>query len=77
MLTCLYLSQDECLWNPRPDGRGSSREFLLKKTKWTGLARLDMYQKTESAIVAFLEGRKMEKLYAAKQERFRIPEEKN
>lgn len=52
------------------------REFLLKNNNNSGPFRAETYKKTEAAIVNFIDGKPIERLYGMKDEQFFLPEEK-
>jgi hypothetical protein len=52
------------------------REFMLRNSNNSGPFRAEVYRKTEAALVNFIAGEVISRLYGLKEEQFLLPEEK-
>jgi hypothetical protein len=62
--------------SPSDSAAVTLREWLLKNNNNSGPFRAEMYRKTEAAILNFIQGLPITRLYGVSKEQFPLPEEK-
>jgi len=62
--------------SPKDQAAITLREFLLKNNNHSGPFRAEVYRKTQAALMNFIEGKPITRLYGMEEEQFLLPEEK-